>query len=95
MAEDTTLRDSLARDRTALANERTLLAYVRTGLGLVGLAVIVIKFGEGTVSAVTGMAALAAALFVFAWGVRSFNLVRERIDPGSRSEAVHEERSAC
>jgi putative membrane protein len=66
MAEDTKVRDSLARDRTHLANERTLLSYVRTALALflgggfilkfetsdfmIGLAIFLILLGTITLS---------------------------------------------
>ena len=44
MAEETKVRDSLARDRTYLANERTLLAYFRTALALFLGGGLVLKF---------------------------------------------------
>ncbi len=45
MAEVIENRGSAARDH--LANERTFLAWVRTSLGLVGLGVLLERFGTG------------------------------------------------
>lgn len=44
MAEDTKIRDSLARDRTHLANERTFLSYIRTSLALFLGGGLIIRF---------------------------------------------------
>jgi putative membrane protein len=85
MAEDTTLRDELARDRTALANERTLLSYSRTALGLVALAVLIFKFSPTALDIGIGICALAAAGIVFAIGLRSFRSVSSKI----HADAAH------
>ena len=66
------IRDSLARERTALANQRTLLAYGRTALGLVAAAFLIFRFGTPDVALVLGPLFLTAALFVMLWGLRSF-----------------------
>ncbi len=44
--EPTTVRDSLARERTRLANERTLLAYARTAIMLIATGATVLKLFE-------------------------------------------------
>ena len=79
MLEDTTVRDELARDRTMMANERTMLAYVRTALGLIGLAVIIFKFGDEVTAVIFGSLSLTAAAFVLFWGIRNYRVVSARI----------------
>ncbi len=79
MAEDTTLRDELARDRTILANERTLLSYGRTALALVGVAVIAFHFASPEVSMILGPLSLTVASFVFFWGIHSYRKISARI----------------
>ncbi len=83
MADDTTLRDELARDRTALANERTLLSYSRTALGLVALGVLIFKFSPSTLDIAIGVCALIAAGAVFVVGLRSFRNVSAKISAES------------
>ena len=80
MAESTTLRDELARDRTALANERTFLSYSRTALALVGVAVIVFKFTSLQIGMTLGALSLTLAGFVFLWGIHSYRRVAARIE---------------
>ncbi len=79
MAEDTKLRDELARDRTALANERTLLSYGRTALALVGAAILIFKFTSPEMAMTFGALALTAAGFVLFWGIHSYRAVATRI----------------
>ena len=86
MAEDTTLRDELARDRTALANERTLLAYGRTSLGLVALSVFVFKFMSTSLGITLGVFALIAAFVVLFFGVYQYRLVSLKIAAGSSQD---------
>lgn len=91
MVEDTTLRDELARDRTALANERTLLAYGRTSLGLVALSVFVFRFAPTSVGITIGICALIIGLGVLLLGVRNYRLVASRIAtdvPQSRNQPM-------
>lgn len=68
MAEDTTTRDRLARQRTELANERTLLSYIRTALALVAAGASAIHFLDGPVSDGIGVALIAAGVLVQAVG---------------------------
>ena len=42
-ANNNTLRDLLAFDRTMLANERTLLAYIRTFIGMIASGAALLK----------------------------------------------------
>lgn len=88
MAENTTLRDDLARERTVMANERTLLAYGRTALGLVGIAVIIFKFAEPEIALVAGVLSLAAALAVFFWGLRSYRQTAAKLKAGVPSREL-------
>lgn len=86
MKEKTLFRDQLAKDRTSLANERTLLAYSRTALGLVGVAVLVYKFGDPVVGMVAGCLSLAGALVVMLLGIRSYRSVTSRVSGHYRAE---------
>lgn len=79
MAEDTTLRDELAKDRTVLANERTLLAYGRTSVGLVALAVFVFRFSPTPMGITIGVCALVGAAGLMLWGFYSYRVVSSRI----------------
>lgn len=79
MSGDSTLRDELARERTALANERTLLSYARTSLGFAGLSVFIFKFTDPVIALVAGPLSLTAAFLVFFWGVQSFSRVANQI----------------
>lgn len=89
MHEDASLRNGLALERTALANERTLLSYGRTALGLVGLAVFIFKFSSPEIAMIGGSLSLTAALFVFFWGMRTYQRTAERISeiPTSSDES--------
>ena len=86
MAEDTKVRDELARDRTAMANERTLLAYGRTSLGLIGLAVFIFKFTSIEFGMIFGSLSLTAAGLVFFWGIRSYRVAHAHIDAIVKSQ---------
>lgn len=79
MAEDTALRDELARDRTALANERTLLAYGRTAVALVALAVFVLRFSPTPMGIAIGVSSLVGAAGVMLLGWRNYRAVSSRI----------------
>ena len=58
-AENTTLRDELAMDRTRLANERTFLAYTRTAIMLLLSGVTLMKlFPHDTAMVFLGLALL-------------------------------------
>gem|GEM_PF-4294804 len=91
MAEDTNVRDQLARDRTILSNERTLLSYSRTSLALIGVAAVIFKFADPVIGMIFGALALTAAGFVFFWGVRSYRIMRERLSPHKDSSTTPEE----
>ncbi len=80
METDTTLRDSLAIDRTAMANERTLLSYGRTVLGLVGVAAIIFKFADPFVGIMLGSLTLACAAVLSYIGIRSYQVVAAKIE---------------
>ncbi len=87
MADDTTLRDELARDRTVLANERTLLSYGRTALALAGAAVLIFKFTSPEVGMTLGSLSLIAAGLVLYWGFHSYRTVAARIETGASDSA--------
>lgn len=87
MAEDTTLRDELARDRTILANERTFLSYSRTALALIGVAVVIFHFAAPEVAMTLGALSLTAAGLVFFWGIHSYRTIAARIDAHTQHEA--------
>jgi putative membrane protein len=76
-----TLRDVLARDRTALANERTLLAYLRTGLMLLvaGVTLYKLMLPDGIWVAITAALLGATGLAVCAIGVARFNRARKHL----------------
>ncbi len=42
--EDSSVRDTLALERTRLANERTFLAYIRTALALIAGSAVLFQF---------------------------------------------------
>lgn len=79
LAEDLTLRDGLAIDRTVLANERTLLAYVRTALALIILGVTLIDFFDQTLYQVVGAISFVLGLGTLVLGGVRFLRVRRRL----------------
>lgn len=81
-----TVRDELARERTALANQRTLLAYGRTALGLVVAALLVFRFASSDAAPILGSLFLTAALFVMLWGLRSFKGASARLSGKSKGK---------
>lgn len=90
MAEETILRDELAKDRTTLANERTLLAYGRTALAALAVAFFVFKFMPTVWGYAIGFSALLVAGAVFVMGVRNYRITSARISasyqgPGDKS----------
>lgn len=82
LADDLTLRDRLALDRTRLANERTLLAYVRTALALLAGGLTLLHFVDAAWAAVVGGAALPLSVVVLAVGAARFRAVRQRLGGG-------------
>lgn len=73
MAEETKVRDSLARDRTHLANERTLLSYIRTALALFLGGGLVLKFETSIY-----MVFFAIFLFIVGMSILSVGVYRFR-----------------
>lgn len=88
MAEDTRLRDDLARERTVMANERTLLSYGRTALGLVGVAVVIFHFADPQIALIAGAASLVFALIVFFWGLNSYRITAAKLKAGIPSREL-------
>jgi putative membrane protein len=91
MAEDTTLRDELAKDRTVLANERTLLAYARTAVALVALAVFVFKFAPTAMGITIGVFSLVGAAGTMVLGWRNYRVVSTRLTGTSNGSAHSDE----
>lgn len=79
MAEETILRDELAKDRTALANERTLLAYGRTALAALAVAFFVFKFMPTVWGLAIGFSSLVIAGAVVVIGIRNYRAVSARV----------------
>lgn len=75
-AEELTLRDELAIDRTVLANERTLLAYVRTALGFLVLGLTFHHFLEQMVYHVVGFIFMGFAAVIFGLGIVRYLQIR-------------------
>ena len=73
----TSVRDTLALERTRLANERTFLAYVRTSLSLIAGAAVLFQFFS-TVKAYLAVAWVLAicGILVLAVGIYRFHTVR-------------------
>lgn len=84
MAEDTTVRDDLARDRTALANERTLLAYGRTAVSLIAVALVSFQFAPTPSGTVVGIIALISAAGILSWGIHTYRSVSAKLTTGAR-----------
>lgn len=59
-ANEPTIAQRLAADRTRLANERTLLAYVRTALGMLVVGGSLLKFFDGGLTNTLAVAFLLA-----------------------------------
>lgn len=75
-ADELTVRDVLAIDRTVLANERTLLAYIRTALALLVGGVTLIHFFDLSSARILGYAMLPfgpVALVIGVWRYRRVN----------------------
>lgn len=79
MSDDTTVRDGLARDRTALANERTLLAYGRTALSLIAVALVSFQFAPTPSGIAVGVIALTSAAGILSWGIHTYRTVSSKI----------------
>lgn len=79
MADDTTKRDSLAKDRTDLANERTFLSYIRTSLAFILAGGFIIRFSQGNTENVIAVISILIGVVVFFIGGNRFRVYRERI----------------
>ncbi len=79
MADETILRDELAKDRTKLANERTLLAYGRTALAALIGACFVFKFMPTVWGLAIGFSILIVAGAIVFMGVRNYRAISARI----------------
>ena len=71
-ADEITLRDRLAIDRTVLANQRTLLAYARTSIGLLAAGITFIQFLDSVYATVIGFIAVICSVVVAYFGVKSY-----------------------
>lgn len=80
MAEDSMMRDSLARYRTHLANERTLLAYLRTGLGFLLTAGLLLRFDQTQITYALVIISIALGLGLMIFGFFKFFKVKTKID---------------
>ncbi len=67
-ASTPSITDRLAADRTRLANERTLLAYVRTALGMLVVGGSLLRFFDGSLTNVLGIAFLLAGVGIASLG---------------------------
>jgi len=72
MAENTTIRNSFARDRTNMANERTLLAYLRTGLGFILTAAIILRFSQTLLTNMLSAVLLTGGVGFLIFGIFKF-----------------------
>lgn len=76
-------RGSAARDH--LANERTFLAWVRTALGLVGLGVLLERFGVGgeRVAVLVGVAFILFGGFCLFYATGRYEWVARHLERGT------------
>ena len=86
MAEDSTLRDRLAVERTVLANERTLLAYVRTALAFVIAGVSAIEFLDVTALDLLGWIFVVAGAVTLVIGALRFTRTRRQLAAHTAAE---------
>ena len=80
-ADDLTLRDLLAIERTVVSNERTLLGYVRTTLALLVTGASMLKFLESTWYHVVGLVLIAVGGALFVLGLLHFVRRRRALAP--------------
>lgn len=81
MAENGSVRDWLARDRTHLANERTVLAYWRTSLAFLVLGAFLIKFFQPGVEVFTmATASIVFGIALLAFGTTHFLEYKKKIN---------------
>jgi putative membrane protein len=80
--EDSTVRDTLALERTRLANERTFLAYIRTALAMMaGSAVLFQFFSAQPHYLLAAWLLIVAGGSAFLVGLMRFLHVRKRLAP--------------
>ncbi|QDU91121.1 hypothetical protein Pla175_45390 [Pirellulimonas nuda] len=79
--EQTTIRDSLARERTRLANERTLLAYARTAIMLIATGATLLKLFEPSIEThLSGWSLVGLGGVVSLLGLLRYSRMRRLID---------------
>jgi putative membrane protein len=78
--EDSSIRDTLALERTRLANERTFLAYIRTALALIaGSAVLFQFFSAQPPYLIAALLLIAGGGCTFLVGLMRFLHVKRRL----------------
>ena len=80
LKDEMILRDYLAYDRTQLALTRTFLSIVRTALGILASGAGLVILQENTTLIILGYVLIAAAAFVFAFGVVYCRQFKKRLD---------------
>lgn len=89
------MRDHLAIDRTVMANDRTFLAYCRTCLALALTGAGVIRFFDGRVAIIAGIALIAlGAVTVIFGGWRTVEMSRRIRSAGSNAPRTGERASS-
>lgn len=74
------LRDFLAADRTLLANERTLLAYIRTSIGLLVIAITLIKLFDTYFTYILGIVFILLSIIPLVVGIYRYKKINNKID---------------
>ncbi len=90
-AEELSLRDHLAIDRTLLANERSFLAYVRTSVTLFIAAISLIKFFDATWIQISGQLMLAATAIIFFRGLLKYKAAQRVME---HLEGIYHQKSS-
>lgn len=85
MAEDTGVRDKLAKDRTDLANERTLLAYLRTALAFFLAGGFLLRFETSNHMVFIAVALLFSGIAIVGFGTQRFVIYKRRISKKSKN----------
>jgi putative membrane protein len=89
-AEQLSLCDELAIDRTLLANERTLLAYLRSGMALVIAGVTIIHFSHEGWFRLVGIVCIPLGVVVAMVGVVRFRRMNHAISAvRTQSALIH------
>lgn len=78
--------DCLAVERTVMANERTLLAYVRTSLGVLVVAITVIKFFQSQGMVILGYLLLVTGIVCATIGLMRFTEMMHRLNELGRCD---------